>query len=132
MCSFVEWLKPSPSKIKSKVRFPLTTQYFSFQEEKRLFVLLFAIIIVFFLCTIPAAPLTIFVADYRSQNLTFQIIRAIVNLLEFTKFALNFYFYCLINPDIRRICMHMIQCQKMGKQARIKGKPVDPISVYTR
>jgi hypothetical protein len=28
--------------------------------------------------------------------------------------------------------MHMIQCQKMGKQARIKGKPVDPISVYTR
>ena len=43
------------------------------QEERRLFVLLFAIIIVFFLCTIPAAPLTIFVADNRSQNLTFQV-----------------------------------------------------------
>ncbi|CAD5233929.1 unnamed protein product [Bursaphelenchus xylophilus] len=102
------------------------------REERRLFVLLFAIIIVFFLCTIPAAPLTIFVADYRLQNLTFQIIRAIVNLLEFTKFALNFYFYCLINPDIRRICLHIIQCQEMGKPARVKGQPVNPISVYAR
>ncbi|KAI6204455.1 G protein-coupled receptor [Aphelenchoides besseyi] len=102
------------------------------QEERRLFFLLFAIIIVFFLCTIPAAPLTIFVADDRSQNWTFQFIRACVNLLEFTKFALNFYFYCLINPDIRRICIHMIQCQKFGKLPRVKGQPVNPISVYTR
>lgn len=62
----------------------------------------------------------------------FQVIRAIVNLLEFTKFALNFYFYCLINPDIRQICMHVIQCQKLGKPARVKGQPVNPISVYTR
>uniref|UniRef100_A0AC34Q8Y1 Uncharacterized protein n=1 Tax=Panagrolaimus sp. JU765 TaxID=591449 RepID=A0AC34Q8Y1_9BILA len=102
------------------------------QEERRLFVLLFAIIIVFFCCTIPAAPLTIFVADNRSQNLTFQIIRAIVNLLEFTKFALNFYFYCLINPDIRRISWHIIQCRKLNKPARVKGQPVNPISIYTR
>lgn len=29
-----------------------------------------------------------------------KIFRAIVNLLEFTKFALNFYFYCLINPEV--------------------------------
>jgi hypothetical protein len=102
------------------------------QEERRLFFLLFAIIIVFFLCTIPAAPLTIFVTDYRSKNLTFQIIRAIVNLLEFTKFALNFYFYCLINPDIRRISWNIIQCRKLSKPARVKGQPVNPISIYTR
>uniref|UniRef100_A0A914S8R9 G-protein coupled receptors family 1 profile domain-containing protein n=1 Tax=Parascaris equorum TaxID=6256 RepID=A0A914S8R9_PAREQ len=41
------------------------------------------------------------------------IIRAIINVMEFTKFALNFYFYCLINPDIRR-------------------QPVNPVSQYTR
>uniref|UniRef100_A0A914DQK1 Uncharacterized protein n=1 Tax=Acrobeloides nanus TaxID=290746 RepID=A0A914DQK1_9BILA len=103
------------------------------QEEKRLFVLLFAIIIVFFVCTIPAAPLTIFVADKRSENLSFQIIRAVINLMEFTKFALNFYFYCLINPDIRRICLYIIQCRKSNaKVARVKGQPVNPISLYTR
>ncbi|WKY17216.1 hypothetical protein Q1695_001662 [Nippostrongylus brasiliensis] len=102
------------------------------REEKRLFMLLFAIIIVFFLCTIPAAPLTILVADNKSNNFPFQIFRAIVNLLEFTKFALNFYFYCLINPDIRRICAHVIMCKKISRPPRIKGQPTTPISFYTR
>ncbi|KJH42815.1 hypothetical protein DICVIV_11193 [Dictyocaulus viviparus] len=102
------------------------------REEKRLFVLLFAIIIVFFLCTIPAAPLTILVADSKSNNLPFQIFRAVVNLLEFTKFALNFYFYCLINPDIRRICIHVITCKKISRPPRVKGQPTTPISFYTR
>ena len=102
------------------------------QEEKRLFSLLFAVIIVFFLCTIPAAPLTIFVADRHSQNLSFQIFRAVTNLLEFTKFALNFYFYCLINPDIRRICLNIMKCVDLGRPARVKGQPVVPISVYTK
>ena len=55
-----------------------------------------------------------------------------MNLLEFTKFALNFYFYCLINPDIRRISWHIIQCRKLNKPARVKGQPVNPISIYTR
>ncbi|KAK6033751.1 7 transmembrane receptor, partial [Ostertagia ostertagi] len=102
------------------------------KEEKRLFVLLFAIIIVFFMCTIPAAPLTILVADNRSDNLPFQIFRATVNLLEFTKFALNFYFYCLINPNIRRICVHVITCKKISRPPRIKGHATTPVSFHTR
>lgn len=102
------------------------------QEERRLFVLLFAIIIVFCVCTIPAAPLTILVADSLSNNLPFQVFRAITNLMEFTKFALNFYFYCLINPDIRRICLNMMLCRKIGRPARVKGQPVNHISQYTR
>ncbi|RCN40771.1 hypothetical protein ANCCAN_13291 [Ancylostoma caninum] len=61
-----------------------------------------------------------------------RIFRAIVNLLEFTKFALNFYFYCLINPDIRRICMHVIMCKKISRPPRVKGQPTTPISFYTR
>ncbi|KAI1703754.1 7 transmembrane receptor (rhodopsin family) domain-containing protein [Ditylenchus destructor] len=102
------------------------------QEEKRLFKLLFGVIIVFFVSTIPAAPLTVLVADRRSQNMAFQIFRAVTNLLELTKFALNFYFYCLINPDIRRICFQVIQCQKFVRPARVKGQNVNPISIYTR
>ncbi|CAJ0609113.1 unnamed protein product [Cylicocyclus nassatus] len=102
------------------------------REEKRLFVLLFTIIIIFFLCTIPAAPLTILVADNKSNNLPFQVFRAIVNLLEFTKFALNFYFYCLINPDIRQICMYVIMCKKISRPPRVKGQSTTPISFYTR
>ncbi|WKY17217.1 hypothetical protein Q1695_001662 [Nippostrongylus brasiliensis] len=95
------------------------------REEKRLFMLLFAIIIVFFLCTIPAAPLTILVADNKSNNFPFQIFRAIVNLLEFTKFALNFYFYCLINPDIRRICAHVIMYPRQTQQSMAEMDPLE-------
>ncbi|CAD6187496.1 unnamed protein product [Caenorhabditis auriculariae] len=102
------------------------------KEEKRLFILLFAIVIIFFVCTIPAAPLTILVADAKTNNVPFQVFRAIVNLLEFTKFALNFYFYCLINPDIRSICAHVITCKKMSRPPRVKGQPTTPISLYTR
>ncbi|CAB3399356.1 unnamed protein product [Caenorhabditis bovis] len=102
------------------------------KEEKRLFILLFAIVIIFFICTIPAAPLTILVADAKSNNAGFQIFRAVVNLLEFTKFALNFYFYCLINPDIRGICAHVIMCRKLTRPPRVKGQPTTPISMYTR
>jgi len=101
-------------------------------EERRLFTLLIAIIIIFFLCTIPAAPLTVLVRDSWAKNLPFQIARAVINLLEFTKFALNFYLYCLINPDIRRVCFNMLTCQELGKPARVKGQPVNPISRYTR
>lgn len=43
------------------------------KEEKRLFILLFAIVIVFFVCTIPAAPLTILVADTKNNNVGFQV-----------------------------------------------------------
>uniref|UniRef100_A0A183BL20 G_PROTEIN_RECEP_F1_2 domain-containing protein n=1 Tax=Globodera pallida TaxID=36090 RepID=A0A183BL20_GLOPA len=80
------------------------------KEEKRLFTVLFAITIIFFLCTIPAAPVTIFISDQQSQSLPFQIFRSASNLLEITKFALNFYLYCLINPDIRRVCLQVLKC----------------------
>ncbi|VDK47677.1 unnamed protein product [Anisakis simplex] len=127
-------------------------------EEKRLFVLLFSIVIVFFVCTIPAAPLTIFVSDQRSKDLLFQktiscyqpsiskdlylcahmtailqIIRGIINVMEFTKFALNFYFYCLINPNIRCICLHIIRCRKLSRTPRLKGgQTVNVMSQYSR
>ncbi|CAI5454860.1 unnamed protein product [Caenorhabditis angaria] len=102
------------------------------KEEKRLFMLLFGIVIIFFVCTIPAAPLTYLVEDSKSFIVSFQVFRAVVNILEFTKFALNFYFYCLINPDIRGICAHVIMCRKITRPPRVKGQPTTPISMYTR
>lgn len=102
------------------------------QEEKRLFTLLFSIIIIFFICTIPAAPLTIFVSDKRSFNVPFQIIRAIINVMEFTKFALNFYFYCLINPNIRLICSQMIRCKPIKNPSRIFGQAMNPASHFAK
>lgn len=81
------------------------------REQRRLWALLFGIMTLFFVCTIPAAPFTIMVSDRLEHNLTFQTVRAITNVLEFTKFALNFYLYCMINPDIRRLCLKRLTCQ---------------------
>ncbi|VDK77453.1 unnamed protein product [Litomosoides sigmodontis] len=102
------------------------------QEEKQLFTLLFSIVIIFFICTIPAAPLTIFVSDKRSFNVPFQIIRAIINVMEFTKFALNFYFYCLINPNIRLICLNMFRSKQLKKPFRKLGQTTNSVSHYAR
>ncbi|VDM98965.1 unnamed protein product [Thelazia callipaeda] len=52
--------------------------------------------------------------------------------MEFTKFALNFYLYCLVNPDIRKVCSHMIRCKPIKKPARVSGQPINPISQCTK
>lgn len=84
------------------------------REEKRLWYLLLAIMTIFFVCTLPAAPLTILVTDRWDHNLPFQIIRSVSNILEFTKFALNFYLYCMINPDIRRLFLRRFTFCRRG------------------
>ena len=72
------------------------------------------------------------ITSLRRLQTDFKIFRAIVNILEFTKFALNFYFYCLINPNIRNICTSVVMCRKIARQPRVKGQPQTPISLYTR
>lgn len=81
------------------------------REERRLWLLLLAIMLTFVVCTLPAATLTIFVSDKKETNFGFQIIRSMSNILEFTKFALNFYLYCMINVNIRKLFVARILCK---------------------
>uniref|UniRef100_A0A1I8BQW4 G_PROTEIN_RECEP_F1_2 domain-containing protein n=1 Tax=Meloidogyne hapla TaxID=6305 RepID=A0A1I8BQW4_MELHA len=62
------------------------------------------------------APLTILISDKQDRSLPFQIYRSLANLLEITKFALNFYFYCLINPDICHVCIQILKCRAAYKK----------------
>lgn len=82
------------------------------REERRLWQLLLGVVSVFFFCTIPAAPFTVFIKDELDHHFWFQVpsnhspiqrypklaslqlFRAITNMLEFTKFTLNFYLVC--------------------------------------
>ena len=43
----------------------------------------------------------------------FQVGRAITNILESSKFALNFYLYCMINPDIRKLAGYKLRCEML-------------------
>lgn len=70
-------------------------------EERMLVVVLIAIVVLFVICTTPAAFLSLSVTDERKKMVNFSIFRACANNLELLGFALNFVVYCLCSADIR-------------------------------
>ncbi|XP_075558222.1 putative G-protein coupled receptor B0563.6 [Dermacentor variabilis] len=70
-------------------------------EEKRLVMLLAAIVIMFCVCMTPAAILTMLISDDKELNYGFQLFRAFANDMEMANFAMNFYVYCLCSTEIR-------------------------------
>jgi len=71
-------------------------------EERMLVVVLIAIVVLFVICTTPAAFLSIFYDEAKTQAVWFTVFRAAANNLELLGFALNFFVYCLCSADIRR------------------------------
>ena len=70
-----------------------------------LVVVLIAIVVLFVICTTPAAILSIlFMKDSSTfrASLGYAIFRAMANNFELLGFALNFFVYCLCSADIRR------------------------------
>lgn len=75
-----------------------------YNEEKRLVILLTAIVVLFFITILPSSFLSIFYTedDCTSNTYGFQIFRAIANTLELCNFALNFYIYFLCSKEFRK------------------------------
>ena len=71
-------------------------------EERMLVVVLIAIVVLFVVCTTPAAFLTLSITGERKKYVGFSIFRACANNLELLGFALNFFVYCLCSADIRQ------------------------------
>jgi len=67
-----------------------------------LVVVLIAIVVLFVICTTPAAFLTLSITAERKKLVGFSVYRALANNLELVGFALNFFVYCLCSADIRR------------------------------
>lgn len=70
-------------------------------REKRLVVLLAAIVIMFCVCMTPAAVLAVFNSDDLEINYGFHVFRAIANNMKMANSAANFYVYSLFSSDIR-------------------------------
>jgi len=71
-------------------------------EQRMLVLVLISIIVLFVVCTTPAAILSILFSVKLEQHPAFQIFRAVANNLELLNFASNFYIYCLCSAEIRR------------------------------
>lgn len=71
-------------------------------EERMLVVVLIAIVVLFVICTTPAAILSILYNKDRGKKVGFSVFRAIANNLELLGFSINFFVYCRCSADIRR------------------------------
>ncbi|KAF2886692.1 hypothetical protein ILUMI_19481 [Ignelater luminosus] len=72
-----------------------------FQEEKRLIILLQAVMVLFFLTMIPSSCLSLLYSESENLKLSYQIFRAVANLLETANSALNFCAYFLCSKEFR-------------------------------
>lgn len=91
-------------------------------EERMLVMVLISIILLFVVCTTPAAVLSVLFTVKKDQHLGFQIFRAIANNLELLNFALNFYIYCLCSAEIRRAFVSLFKniCDFWSKKVFLK------------
>lgn len=71
------------------------------QLEKKLSVLLRAIVVLFFVTMTPSSILSLVYSETHEPSFGFQVFRATANNLELANFALNFYVYFLCSKDFR-------------------------------
>ncbi|CAN7993920.1 unnamed protein product [Ixodes hexagonus] len=88
-------------------------------RERRLVVLLGAIVVLFCVCMTPAAVLRVLNSDDLEVHYGFQVFRAIANDMEMANFAANFYLYCLCSSDIRDTLVRLFRCSKTPPNASV-------------
>lgn len=72
-----------------------------YQAEKRLIVLLRAIVVLFFITMTPSSILSLIYSEMQERTIGFQVFRAAANNLELANFAFNFYVYFLCSKEFR-------------------------------
>ncbi|XP_046391573.1 probable G-protein coupled receptor B0563.6 [Ischnura elegans] len=72
-----------------------------FAEERRLVLLLGSTSILFFVCVSPMAILNVTLSEVNLNNYSYQVFRAIANVLEVANYSITFYIYCLFSEDFR-------------------------------
>lgn len=81
------------------------------EQERKLLTLLLSIIVLFFITNIPSAVLSIIYDQELESFHSFQVFRAVANLLEMSNFALNFCMYFLCSKEFRKMLYKaMPQC----------------------
>ena len=73
------------------------------EQERKLLTLLLSIIVLFFITNIPSAVLSIIYDQELESYHSFQVFRAVANLLEMSNFALNFCMYFLCSKEFRKM-----------------------------
>ncbi|CAK9299215.1 unnamed protein product [Gordionus sp. m RMFG-2023] len=74
-----------------------------FQNERRLIILMVSVVLLFLVCILPAAFISIFFRfeKFRKKN-SLKVGMIVSDTLEICNYSLNFYLYCFCSSDIRK------------------------------
>lgn len=82
------------------------------RRDDSILFLLAGIVIMFFICNIPAAINLLFINETVKKRADYQIFRAVANLLEITNHAAQFYVFCACSSDYRSTFLEKFPCFK--------------------
>jgi hypothetical protein len=73
----------------------------TFAEERRLILLLGSTSLLFLLCVSPMVILNVTLSETNLSLYSYQVFRAVANLLEVANYSITFYIYCMFSEDFR-------------------------------
>lgn len=82
-------------------------------RDDTLLYILGGIVVMFFICNIPAAINLLFINETVKKRVDYQIFRAVANLLEITNHAAQFYIFCACSTDYRSTFLLKFPCFKV-------------------
>ncbi|XP_053593849.1 probable G-protein coupled receptor B0563.6 isoform X1 [Microplitis demolitor] len=97
----------------------------SFAEERRLVLLLSSTSILFLICVSPMVILNVTLSESNLTLYSYQMFRALANLLEVTNYSITFYIYCLFSKDFRNTLIRTIKwpwCKTAQNRHRLPMK----------
>ncbi|KAG5681340.1 hypothetical protein PVAND_010785 [Polypedilum vanderplanki] len=80
-----------------------------FAEERRLMFLLGSTSLLFLVCVSPMAILHVTLSEENLSNFSYQVFRALANLMELLNYSITFYIYCLFSEDFRNTLLRTMR-----------------------
>ncbi|XP_063240828.1 probable G-protein coupled receptor B0563.6 isoform X2 [Bacillus rossius redtenbacheri] len=113
-----------------------------FAEERRLILLLGSTSILFLVCISPMVILNVTLSEQNLNEYSYQVFRAVANLLEVTNYSITFYIYCLFSEDFRNTLLRTFrwpwckskpftEAKAAGDRKPLAGKPSSPPTTTT-
>ncbi|XP_043676100.1 probable G-protein coupled receptor B0563.6 [Vespula pensylvanica] len=101
----------------------------TFAEERRLILLLGSTSILFLVCVSPMVILNVTLSENNLSYFSYQVFRALANLLEVLNYSITFYIYCLFSEDFRNTLMRTLQWPWLksgqgGRKVPMKRSPL--------
>jgi len=81
----------------------------TFAEERRLILLLGSTSLLFLVCVSPMVILNVTLSERNLSLYSYQVFRAVANLLEITNYSMTFYIYCMFSEDFRNTLLRTLR-----------------------